>query len=405
MPIRWRGTALGGLVLLSVAGLWACSGSSQDEVKTQRIAAGGTHTCVLTDGDVSCWGNNFYGQLGTDELADVIPVRTKSVDLGERAVDLAVGDAFSCAVVESGKVFCWGENRFGHLGADTQAKYSRVPAEVVGIDAAVAVGAGDHHACAVLDNGALRCWGWNYSGQLGNGKAGENAFAPEKVGGLQNVRQVDGGMNHTCAVTNAGEVFCWGSNILGSLGDGSQSDRLRPVKVAGLPGPARSVALGAGHTCAILEDGRAFCWGANAYGQMGNGRFSRDTELNAAPQPVGNIDEIAGLTAGDQHTCAFAEKGPVYCWGSNSGGQIGALGEMGCFLQAFTCQLDPIAVAQLLDDEPPVSISAGFNHTCVLYKDGASMCWGGNGVGQLGDGSTVDSLEPVTTVGEGTLGQ
>ena len=395
--------AFGAILALASTAFLACFGGTVDN--SQVVVAGGTHTCALTDGRVSCWGNNYYGQVGTNDETDFIFTKTDFVDLGEPAVDLAAGYDHTCALTDSGTVQCWGSNKFGQLGAGTTDRYSPVPVEVAGLTGVVAVGTGYYHSCAVLDNGGLRCWGRNEFGELGNGRAGrdESAFEPEKVGGLRNIRQVDGGAAHTCAVTDSGDVYCWGSNAHGRLGDGSETDRLRPAQVLGLPEAAQSVAVGAGHTCVLVEGGRLFCWGSNSYGQLGNGAYTLDFEINATPREVVGIGgEVVFLASGGDHICTVTVSDAVYCWGSNDYGQIGAIEENRCVIIAFPCQLTPIVVEQLRTVEGPVAIAGGFDHTCVLYDDGEAMCWGANGVGQLGDGTEIDSLEPVTVIDGGS---
>lgn len=393
--------AFGTILALAGTAAVACSGEAGEEIRV--VAAGGTHSCTLMDGRVSCWGNNFYGQVGTDDYTDFISTRTDFVDLGEPAVDMSAGYNHTCAVTESGTVQCWGNNKFGQLGAGTDQEYSRVPMEVQGLTGVVAIGSGNYHTCAVLDTGAARCWGWNKYGQLGNGRYGldESAFVPEKVGGLRYVRQIDGGADHTCAVTESGEIHCWGSNAHGRLGDGSVTDRPRPVQVNGLPEAASFVAVGGGHTCALLVGGSIVCWGLNVYGQLGDGVYTQDFEINAAPREVIGMDaEVVALAAGHEHTCAVTTSGEVFCWGSNDFGQVGAIAENRCLLPGDPCQLEPISVQQLSHGDRPNAVAAGFDHTCILRDDGRTMCWGANGVGQLGDGSKVDSLEPVTVIDE-----
>ncbi len=397
------------LLLATVALAWAasvaCGGSGSDERRV--IVAAGTHTCSLVDGAVHCWGNNYYGQVGSGDVTEDYSINAETVDLGERAIDVAAGYDHTCAATESGKIYCWGRNKFGQLGAETRRSFSSLPVEVEGLTGVVAVGAGDHHSCAILENGGLRCWGANSSGTLGNGKTlpirvGEIDYEVQKVGGLRDVVQVDGSWTRTCALTGVGEVYCWGQNANGQLGDGTHFDQLRPAQVMGLPAPATAIAVGGGHTCALIEDGRMFCWGSNHYGELGDGTSSLDIEPDGSyvvsPQEVLGIDgDVKLISASSQgHTCAVTSSETVYCWGFNENGQVGAIESSRCV--TIRCQLSPIIVEHVPDVGTLIALSAGSSHTCALFSDGTGTCWGANSLGQLGDGTDIDSLEPVTVL-------
>jgi len=367
------------------------------------LVAAESHNCDIVDGVVTCWGSNYRGALGVDYTTEeeyFVPLKQTSIDLGEAAIGLSLGSNHTCAVVESGAVYCWGWNRWGALGAETVAEIVNEPVRVAGLSGVISLGGGDDHACAVLDTGALRCWGRNYSGQLGNGEATDVAsnlkVSIENVGGLQDVVQVDGGTSHTCALTAAGEVYCWGSNEFGNLGDGGNTNRQRPTLVLGLPGPVSEIALGDSHSCALLEDGRMYCWGQNVHGQLGGGTWSMFGEINGAPREVPGLDGITMIAAGDFHTCAVVGDTDVYCWGLNDWGQLGFVEGNECL--GDPCQLDPTLVEELPDEGDLVAISGGGRHTCALFANGAESCWGNNGSGELGDGTAVSSHTPVTVI-------
>lgn len=382
----------------------ACGGGDSSP---RIIAAGGSHTCDLSDGVVSCWGSNDVGQIGRGITTDDFLTKSAATDIGEIAIALATGLRHTCALGESGSVFCWGDNRFGQLGAETVRNYSNEPLLVEGLSDVVAIGAGELHTCAVIANGGVRCWGINEFGQLGNGRQGRVRFADlafriEKVGGLRDVRQVDGGVGHTCAVTNAGDVYCWGSNGSGSLGDGTLEAHLRPAQVLGLPDPVRSISIGDGHTCALLEDGRVFCWGRSSYGQLGDGTAPSAFDdgpppIYGIPKEVPGLEPVAHIAAGRFHTCAATVSNSVYCWGANDLGQIGGIENDRCQI-ADPCQLTPLEVEYLPDGGELVAITGGNGHTCVMFATGDAACWGHNFSGQLGDGTDVGSLEPVSVL-------
>jgi alpha-tubulin suppressor-like RCC1 family protein len=234
------------------------------------VATGAGFQCVLfASGGVACWGNNMYGALGDGTNTDrLTPTPVCGLDSGVRAI--TAGGASACALTEAGGVLCWGRNWEGQLGIGATGD-TRVPTPVVGLDSGVsAITAGDWHACALLDTGAVRCWGRGTSGQLGD-ESRVYRFSPVAVTGQSaQAIAIGAGGEHTCALTRGGTIECWGFNIAGELGDGTTVTRTTPVAVTGLAGKATALALGRRHTCALLESGSVQCWGANVWGQLGN---------------------------------------------------------------------------------------------------------------------------------------
>jgi alpha-tubulin suppressor-like RCC1 family protein len=203
--------------------------------------------------------------------------------------------------------------------------------------------------------------------------------------GSAGVVSVDAGYDHTCAVTTAGTVKCWGSNDLaGQLGDGTTTNRWNPVTVVGI-GNATAVTAGATHSCALLAGGTVRCWGSNDRGQLGNGT----TTTSGVPVTVAGISTATALTSGPLHTCALLADGGVSCWGDNFSGQLGDG-------NTATSSTIPVRVTQLTG---ATGVAAGLSHTCAVRSGGTVSCWGRNGSGQLGDGTTTDSPTPVTVAG------
>jgi alpha-tubulin suppressor-like RCC1 family protein len=261
---------------------------------------------------------------------------------------LALGRRFGCAALRDRTVWCWGRNDESQLGyessdlcperlADGQTRAvscHRFPQQVVGLANVTAISAGGAHACAVLSNGDLRCWGGNTRGQLGTSTLLPSR-APLLVTGLGRVRAVAAGANHTCAVTDDGAVWCWGANDRGQLGAASlpgacEVGALRvpcaraPVRVVGVSDVAEVVA-GDAHTCARTQSGRVWCWGANHDGQLGAGTASGEP----APRPgtvllgASPLRGVRALAAGGEHTCATRADDAVLCWGRHDRGQLG----------------------------------------------------------------------------------
>lgn len=294
------------------------------------VAAGATHSCAVTEaGAVQCWGDNTKWQIG-DGTNVSRPTPAPVVSLSSGVVAVAVGEEHSCALSSDGGVRCWGLNKWGQLGSgwsfynirdDDHIGYT--PSELAGPpNIYIALAAGNSHNCAVTRDGAVNCWGSNFHGQLGNGTTSRYYPLVVPVSGLQSgVVAVTAGADHNCAVTSTGALKCWGSNSSGQLGDGTYTDRFVPVQVSGLESGVVAAAAGAGHTCALLINGEARCWGDNINGALGDGtRTDR-----ATPAPVANIGGSAvALTSGGGHSCAVSSPSRVLqCWGNDLYGQLG----------------------------------------------------------------------------------
>jgi alpha-tubulin suppressor-like RCC1 family protein len=228
-----------------------------------------SHTCVLlADATVSCWGGNFYAQAGVPGGASVV-LQPTAVPLPASAIDLSLGAYFNCALLSDATVACWGRNdtlQLGNTGAD-----STTPALVAGLGPVQTVGAGYRHACAMLQTGEVRCWGDDSSGQLGPAATGQSAV-PIAVTGLGGtIVSLCGGSGHSCALSQAGGVQCWGWNYRGQLGNGMNTDSATPVPVTGLGSGVAEIACGGEFACARLAAGGVRCWGGNYNGELGDG--------------------------------------------------------------------------------------------------------------------------------------
>ena len=383
---RWR--PVGALALL-VLGM---SASAATEAVTPMVVAGGAHTCALSSGGaVKCWGSNLTGQLGDGTVTDrLTPVDVAGLTRG--VVAISAGGRHTCALSRGGAVKCWGGNDYGQLGDGTSGTNRLTPVDVVGIaGGVVAVSAGKDHTCALTSGGAVKCWGGNDYGQLGDGTSGTSRLTPVDVFGLAaGVVAISAGQDHTCALTSGGAMKCWGWNALGQLGDGTiWTDRLAPVDVVGLTSGVVAISAGWWHTCALTSSGAVKCWGSNNYGQLGDGTSgaSRLTPVDV----VGLASGVVAASAGGDRTCALTGNGAVKCWGYNELGQLGD-GTSG------TLRLTPVDVVGLASGV--VVVSAGKDHTCALTSSGAVKCWGDNNSGQLGDGTRgMDQLTAADVVG------
>jgi alpha-tubulin suppressor-like RCC1 family protein len=356
------------------------------------VVSGAYHTCAVTaDGGVRCWGNNDRGQLGDDTLTSrLAPVEVIGLSSGVRAI--AAGYMHTCALLESGGVKCWGYNRFGQLG-NGEMLGRRKPVDVVGLQSGVtAITAGGFHTCALSEGGGVKCWGYNEFGQVGDGTH-KNRSEPVDVARLSSgVRTLSGGHWHTCALSKSGEARCWGANAFGQLGDGTVVDRRTPVKVVGLDSPLDTIAAGYQHTCVRTISGGVKCWGENVAGQLGDG--TRLTRL--LPVDVSGLQSgVSAITTGEAHSCALMTGAQVKCWGENETGQLGDA--------SFNDHLTPVDVIRL--PEGVSMLTAGVSHTCGLIVSGGLLCWGSNDNGQLGTGVALNRPEPANVLGlPGELG-
>jgi alpha-tubulin suppressor-like RCC1 family protein len=351
-----------------------------------NLSAGWQHTCVVTpDGGVKCWGANEWGQLGDGTKKN----RSAPVDvtgLGFQAKSVAAGLYHTCALSIDGHVKCWGGNGNGQLGNGTNNN-SLSPVEVAGLDEkVVALAAGASHTCVVTQSRGMVCWGYNDSGQLGDGTTVDSNIPVGVVGLSEGVTAIAlGNAGHTCAVTSGGGLKCWGWNAAGQVGDGTKTNRSIPVEVDGLIDVIGATA-GYSHTCVLTRDGKDLCWGENKYGQLGNGT----RQESSSPVESGDIPgKVIQLVAGSIHTCALTEDGRTFCWGGNEWGQLGD--------GSTTGRLQPVPI--LSTGAVITAISIGGIHSCGLTAGGDVLCWGGNEAGQLGDGSIDNSNFPVKVIG------
>lgn len=281
------------------------------------IGAGYNHACAVVRGEARCWGQNVYGQLGDGTREDRVEPATVP-GLGG-VVAVAGGGLHTCAIVEGGAMRCWGFNMFGGVGDGTNVDRN-TPRIVAALrDSVDAMALGQYSTCARTLAGELRCWGLNAFGVLGDGTI-SNRNTPLSLVLSGPVREVALLANHVCATLESGAAWCWGYNIDGALGDRSTATRLRPVAVRGLEASAVSVTVGGRHSCVATEDGAVRCWGGNERGQLGDG----STTQRLSPVEVVDLGGPAAIVgASDSSTCAALRDGLVRCWGANESGQLG----------------------------------------------------------------------------------
>lgn len=294
----------------------------------------------------------------------------------ERIVQFDAGNNHSCAVVRSGALLCWGDNRNGQIGntaAESQYNRVRTPARVFA-RGATAVSASYANTCAIVDGG-LYCWGWNYSGQIGNGKTGGNVDKPFAVI-AKNVRAVSTGSMHSCAVV-ADALYCWGDNSSGQIGNGVAGGAVTAPTLVIASG-VQAVSAGGDQTCAIVN-GALFCWGGNRYGQIGTGvaggtaQDGNQHSSNSVLTPSRIFDkQVSAVAAGSDYTCAIVAQA-LYCWGKTDDKGIGPNARSNTLRPRQMIARDVTAVA------------TGIAHACAIVKD-ALHCWGYNHSNVIGTG-------------------
>jgi alpha-tubulin suppressor-like RCC1 family protein len=344
----------------------------------ETMSAGAGHTCYVNSrGWASCWGSNSDGQLGNGTTSD--SPQPSTVHGAFLFATISAGFGHTCGVTASARAFCWGDNESGQLGSDSGEK-SVLPVPVFGGHQFAAVTAGFDHSCGLTTNGAAYCWGDNEYGQLGSGNKA-SSITPVPVTGGHIFRSVRAGVLFTCGITTAGNAYCWGTNAQGRLGNGSKTNSAIPVPVSGELNFI-SISTGDGHACGVTANGKGYCWGDNEYGQLGNGSDS----ASSVPAPVAGGLLFRLLSAGRMFSCGLTRQGAAHCWGWGVDAVVATEANVSANLPA------PVFASRGLVFK---SLSTGQVHACGLTAAGEVYCWGTNKYGQLGNGSTNDSVRPI----------
>jgi alpha-tubulin suppressor-like RCC1 family protein len=375
-------------------------------IKYRALVAGTQHSCdIASGGIVWCWGQNgTEGRIGLAQLgADVMssqPVRVPNTGpQGIRVRKLASFGRHTCALDGNGKAYCWGGNGWGALGVSGLAQ-SATPQAVAGNLTFRDIAVGSEHSCALTTAGAMYCWGHNDWRQFAL-NAPAMSEAPVAVAPQLTFASLTAGATFTCGITTAAQAYCWGYSGWGNLGDGATISfgntwSVTPVLVAGGRAWAQ---IGAGqiHTCAITTAGQGYCWGNNG-GKLGNA----GTTESSTPLALAGAPAFTSLAVGANHTCGIATTADVWCWGFNTNGQVG--------VAATVAVAQPTRVPGLTASDVAASgIGTGSaSHSCAISADRLTVkCWGRNDTGQLGNGATtagtVANVTPVIVVGQKPL--
>ena len=401
---------------------------NKEQLPDIQLVVGGEHNCVLihSRGTIKCWGSGSHGQLGNGKVKQNIGdepgemgsnLTVIKLGGGHTAKAVSAGGQHTCAILDNNEVKCWGNGKQGRLGqgneeliGDEAGEIENLPTVNLGNNrTARAISAGSLHTCALLDNGAVKCWGLGKSGRLGQGNSttigdkenemGESLPAID-FGNGHTAQAISAGWGHTCAILNNGAVKCWGSGSDGRLGQGNTTtigdgkDEIKNLAAInlGTGRTAKAISAGWGHTCAILNDGAVKCWGNGSSGKLGygdtarRGMRSKDMGDNLPEVKLGTKRKAKTISAGLFHTCALLDDNTAKCWGSGGNGMLGtgstdSIGD-------DQDEMDKLEAINFGTDRTVKAIAAGVDHTCALLDNNTVKCFGFNGQGQLGSGNT-----------------
>ena len=439
-----------GLITVGTSGPAAADGdeSPGSPVAFERLSAGGGTTCLIAStGTLRCWGNNTYGEAGAGDTVrrgddpDEMGARIPAVDLGtgRTAAEVSVGGYSACAVLDNERLKCWGRNDSGQLGQGDVAHRGDGPGEMGDALAVVALGSGrtvesisvgEQHACALLDNARVKCFGLNTSGQLGQGDTASRGDGPSEMGGNlpqvalgtgRTATAIAAGTFHSCAILDNGTVKCWGSNTRGQLGLGDTANRgdganemgdSLPSVDLGTGRTATAISASTDRTCALLDNGTVKCWGYNALGGLGvgdtNDRGDGPGEMgDALPAvPLGTGRTATAITTGNFFSCVRLDDASVKCWGNGPHLGLGTINNRGDGPNELG---DNLPAVDLGAGRTVVALSTGALYTCATLDNGALKCWGnggpwlgqgdfaarGNNPGEMGDNLPAVFLPPA----------
>lgn len=361
------------------------------------VVAGFDHACAaIPPSRIYCWGNNGLGQLGigvdgtevSQRQAPDEPVALAGVEILDSSEAMDAAEYATCIVSADGDVYCWGSNAYGRVDPYDKGGYFFKPVRVPFQDASgeqfKAVSVGARHACALTEDAKAYCWGNNSSGQLGNGTfSSTDEVVPEvqvdtfEFGVGEQIEQIAADSDHTCARTSHGNVYCWGNNTLGQLGDVDiHGEALIPNQVdrTNVSSETGFAELTTYHqtTCARASSGEVFCWGDNRNGETGTDVGETPVEI---PTALASSEVFEHIAIGATHGCAITDDGEAYCWGANN------YGALGISLTAQTAKpTDPVVGHQF------ERLALGSDFSCGVTTDNAVYCWGFDEYGRLGAG-------------------
>ena len=368
--------------------------------KVQQVEIDGSFVCALDlNKRVYWWGLDSFGSLGQGSFIASPQSRPGPVaGFDQSATQLALGTFHACVIAESAsrEVYCWGQGaRLGNRqNAENGSPNSAKALEVTNLKNAILIGAGHAHTCALLSSGTsskvVECWGDHSRGQIGRDTPISDGYSRKSISFTQDILQISSGAWHNCVLTSNGQVWCWGDNRDGQLGKSIEelpNELSTEPTLVSLPKKAISVSAGGAHSCALLEDSHAYCWGRQYSGQLGDNVSGGDI---AAPVAVVSVDDFLTIHAGSGHTCGISASKGFLCWGSNTYGELGN-GDPNRSIQRL-----PATVLELPNESlTAAQIKAGNGLSCaILPEDSSLWCFGRGEHGELGQ----DQVVPDTVI-------
>jgi alpha-tubulin suppressor-like RCC1 family protein len=367
-----------------------------------------SHTCAVDKSkNLNCWGFNSFGQVGNDSTRNVrTPTLVIQATAASHVTQVVLGYQHTCAIDNLNDLYCWGENTDGQIG-DNSNTNSLAPTHIAPSSSFTFVAVGSRHTCALDTQQDLYCWGDNTFGQLGNGSSASRLTPtliahPARNPSSKFVKLALGDF-HTCAIDDADDLYCWGYNFRGQLGDNSNTYFSRTPTLIVPPTTTQTtvtssfvqIALGRWHTCAVDSAHDLYCWGGNDEGELGNNSNKDRTLPTLITHPNSNTASsfFVEVSLGAYYTCALDNTSDLYCWGANDRGQVGDIGST----QRLVPTLIPHPAKTL--STKFVKVTLGEYHTCALDNSNNIYCWGNNDYSQLGDGSNVQYSSPTHMTG------
>ncbi len=350
------------------------------------LGAAGTCTLVVRFAPTSAGASSVTLTLNYNDSVSNTSTTRDLNGVGATITKIVGGGSHTCALYSTGSVKCWGSDFYGQLGDGGANADQTTPVFVGGITTAIDIAAGSNHTCAVLANGRAMCWGSDLVGQLGNNASLTSQGSPALVATITNFVQISAGGDTSCGLRATGSIICWGYDGEGAVGNNAAfTNMTTPATVSGLSSMT-DVSVGLSHACGRRSDNTFRCWGSDVNGQLGNGGANTNSGVPVTPAPGTAIAAIAGGSV----SCAGISGGSVKCWGSDSDGQLGDSG-------ALADQISPVTVGGLANI---TALSLGAKHGCAKTAANGMTCWGDDSYGQLGDDvSTTNQPTPVSVSG------
>ncbi len=353
------------------------------------------YSCRVTgslSNNITCWGTGSGGQMGNGQGVSSLPSQAFMPDGVTSFSQVSTGTTLSCGIANTGKIYCWGTGSSGQIGNGVNDNVN-IPTSVTkpsGVDSFNAVSTNNNFSCALANTGQVYCWGVGISGQIGN-SANSNVNVPTAVtmpSGVDSFNAVSTNTNFSCAIANTGKIYCWGTGSIGRIGNGANSNVNIPTSVT-MPSGVESfsaVSTNSNFSCAIANNGNIYCWGTGSSGRIGNGANSNVNVPTAVTMPSG-VESFTLVSTNTNFSCAIANTGKIYCWGTGTNGQIGNGANSNVNV--------PTSVTMPSGVDSFNAVSTNANFSCAIANTGKIYCWGTGSSGRIGNGANSSVNVPT----------